>query len=65
MQTAIVPDAMTSVAGAFMEPFEMASAAIALLESPATGDVWVKDEAGKPAWEAPVVKEPMGGPAFP
>ena len=65
VQTAIVPDAMTSVAGAFMEPSEMASAAIALLESPATGDVWVKDEAGKPAWEAPVVKEPMGGPAFP
>ena len=42
----------------------MASAAIALLESPATGDIWVKDEVGKPAWEAPLVKEPMGGPAF-
>ena len=64
VQTAIVPDAMAPVASAFMAPGELAEAALGLLDSQQTGDVWVKDEPGQPAWVAPVVRAPSGGPAF-
>lgn len=57
VKTEIVPQDMAELAEGFMEPEELAEAAIALLAQGVNGGIWVKDLAGKPMWMAEDILE--------
>ena len=53
VKTEIVPHDMAELKKSFMEVEELAQAAIDLLDLENSGEVWVKDQAGRPRWRLP------------